>query len=406
MGRPDDLVYSCRSTRTLRPVARFEFTVRRSYVDHLDAAVPVVVGAVITLGGVLHGDGDTRPAALVVGLAAAASLVWRHRAPGWTLAISGALALLLLHIDAPAGATGVIAPAVALYSLALTRGPRTRALAAAAAVAAIVLADALVAGSLTLLQTLGHALLVAIPLLAADLHRTRQAYVSLLRERLELAERTREQEAQRRVEQERMRIARDLHDVVAHTLTTINVQAATAAEVLDRNPAHARSALGTIEGASRDAIGELRAIVGVLREGDDGAAPLRPAPGLDSVPELIARTRADGVSVTIEVEGERPERVPDAVSLAAYRILQESLTNARRHAAGAPVRVSLSYDASAVALTVENERRGAADGNGTVAGVGIIGMIERAATIGGTLRAGPSTGVFRVDARLPYSAGR
>ena len=102
-----------------------------------------------------------------------------------------------------------------------------------------------------------------------------------------------------------MRIARDLHDVVAHTLTTINVQAATAAQLLDRNRGHARAALETIEDASRDALGELRALVGVLREGDDGA-PLRPAPDLDSVEELVSRTCADGVDVTMEVAPNAP----------------------------------------------------------------------------------------------------
>ncbi len=364
--------------------------------------MPLIVGAVITLGGVLHGAGGARPLALAVGLGAAGSLAWRRRAPGWTLAVSGGLALILLHIDASAGATAVIAPAVALYSLALSRGRVAQLLAAVAAVAAVILADVLHARSPTLLQTLGHVLLVAIPLLVADLHRTRHAYVALLRERLELAEHTREQEAQRRAEQERMRIARDLHDVVAHTLTTINVQAATAAQLLDRNPAHARVALETIEDASRDAIGELRAILGVLRNGDDRDAPLTPVPGVDEVAHLVSRTREEGVDVDMNVVGEQPERMPDAVSLAAFRIVQESLTNARRHAAGAPVRIKLSFEPSGLSLAVENEAGSAANGNGATAGVGIAGMTERATAVGGTLRAGPLPAGFRVDAELPY----
>jgi signal transduction histidine kinase len=366
----------------------------------MDAAVPLVVGAVITVGGVLHG-GEARPLAVAVGLGAAASLAWRRRAPGWTLAISGGLTLLLLHIDASAGATAVIAPAVALYSLALTRARGYRLLAALAAVAAVIVAEALHSGSPTLLQTLGHVLLVAIPLLAADVHRTRHAYVALLQEQLELAERTREQEAQRRAEQERMRIARDLHDVVAHTLTTINVQAATAAELLDREPRHARSALETIEDASRDAIGELRAILGVLRDGDDRDPPRAPAPGLDEVAELVRRTREEGVDVRIDVVGERPERVPDAIALAAFRIVQESLTNARRHAAGAPVRVELAFEPGALAVAVENGGS-SANGNGASGGVGIVGMTERARTLGGTLHAAKLPNGFRVDAHLPY----
>jgi signal transduction histidine kinase len=369
----------------------------------LDAVVPLVVGAVITLGGVLHGGGSARPVAIAVGLGAAVSLAWRRRAPGWTLVVSGALALILLHIDSSAGAVAVIAPAVALYSLALRRGRVAQLLAAVAAVAAVILVDVLHAGSPTLLQTLGHVLLVAIPLLAADVHRTRHAYVALLRERLELAERTREQEAQHRAEQERMRIARDLHDVVAHTLTTINVQAATAAELLDRNPAHARAALETIEDASRDAIGELRAILGVLRDRENRDAPLTPAPGVEAVGDLVSRAREEGVDVDMDVVGERPERVPDAVSLAAFRIVQESLTNARRHAVGAPVRIKLLFQPTSLALVIENGGGSAANGNGTTTGVGIVGMTERATAVGGTLQAARLPDGFRVDAELPYA---
>jgi signal transduction histidine kinase len=366
----------------------------------LDALVPLLAAAVIVVGGVVH-SGDGHPLELIVGAAAGASLAGRRRAPGFTLAVSGGLALLLLHLQPTAGATAVIAPAVALYSLALRRGTRERGLAAVAAVVAIVAADALHGGAPTVLQTLGHVLLVAIPLLIADVHRTRHANFELLQERLALAERSREQEAERRAEQERLRIARDLHDVMAHTLTTINVQAATAAQLLDRNPAHARNALETIEDASRDAIGELRAILGVLREGTD--APLAPAPGLDQLPDLVARARADGVDVHLDLEGERAERLPDAVSLAAFRIAQESLTNARRHAAGTRVRLAVAFDPDTVTLVVENGATTAATVNGTSPGVGIMGMRERAATVGGTIDAQPVGTGFRVEARLPYA---
>ena len=403
MGRAAYPIYSRRSTRAARAGATFDCTVPRRSVQLLDAAVPLVVGAVIAVGGVLRAGGNARPLALAVGIGAAAALVARRRAPGWTLAVSGTLTLILVHIDAAAGATAVLAPAVALYSLALRRGRAARVLAAIAAVAAVVLADTLHAGSPDLVHTLGHVLLVAIPLLVAEVHRTRHAYIALLRERLELAERTREHEARRRAEQERMRIARDLHDVVAHTLTTINVQAATAAELLDRDPGHAKAALETIEDASRDAIGELRAILGVLREGEDRDAPLTPAPGVDEVVDLVRRAREEGVDVRIDVVGAQPEHVPDAVSLAAFRIVQESLTNARRHAAGAPVRVRLAFAHGGLAVAVENDAGTAANGNGATPGVGIVGMTERAAAVGGKLRACRLPGGFRVDAELPYA---
>ena len=364
--------------------------------------MPLLAAAVIILGGVAH-SGAAQPVPVALGCAAGLSLFLRRRAPAATLALSGAPTLVLLHLEPAAGATAVIAPAVALYTLALRRGTRARVIAAVAAVAAIVLADSLQSGSPTMLQTLGHALLVAIPLLIADVHRVRHANLALLKERLELAERTREQEAERRAEQERLRIARDLHDVIAHTLTTINVQASTAAELLDRDPGHARGALVTIEDASRNAIGELRAILGVLRGGEDGDAPLTPAPGLDDLPQLVKRTRDDGVDVRMEVIGDRPQRVPEGVSLAAYRIVQESLTNARRHARGAAVQVTLCFEPDTVAVGIENDDGISARVNGRGPGVGITGMTERAAAVGGTLTARPVPRGFRVDAELPYT---
>ncbi len=363
--------------------------------------MPPLVAAVIAFGGLAH-SGDARVGPLALGCAAGLSLFARRRAPVATLIVSGALTLVLLHLAPEAGATAVIAPAVALYSLALRRGSRARVLAAAAAVVAIVLADIPQDGGPTLLQTLGHALLVAIPLLIADVHRMRHANVALLQERVELAERTREQEAQRRAQQERLRIARDLHDVVAHTLTTINVQASTAGELLDRRPEHVRSALAIIENASRDAVDELRAILGVLR-GDEGDAPLKPAPGLDDLPDLVRRTREDDVDVDLEVLGERPPRLSEAVSLAAYRIVQESLTNARRHAEGAPVSIALSFGPERLGVVIENGAAASDHANGRGASVGIIGMGERAAAVGGTVAARRLSRGFRVDAELPYN---
>jgi signal transduction histidine kinase len=311
---------------------------------------------------------------------------------------------VLFHVDHPAGAVAVLAPAVALYSLAMTRSRAQQLLAAAAAVTAVIVADALHSGRPTILQTLGHVTLVAIPLLAAEAIRTHRSYLSLLSERLELAERTREQEAQRRAEQERMRIARELHDVVAHTLTTINVQAGAAAERLA--PGDARRALETIEDASHEAIGELRAILGVLRDHDHSDAPRTPSPGVENVAELVQRARDAGLEVQLEISGGRPTRLSDAVSLTAYRIVQESLTNAHRHAAGAAVRVDLSFGAARLSIAVENGASVRPSGNGATPGVGIAGMLERASATGGTLRAGPNGDGFRVQAELPYELNR
>src|SRR6266540_1952834 len=235
----------------------------------LDAVVVLLVGVVVAVGVATRAEASTRPLALTLALAAALALLLRRRAPAATLVVSGGLVLVLVAVDHAAGSVAVIAPAVALYSLALSRGRIHLVAAVVAAAAAVVIADIFLAGghahALTL-QTATHVALVAVPVLAAEALRNRRSYVQLLLERLELAERTREEEAQRRAEQERLRIARDLHDVVAHTLTTINVQAGVAAHLLDRDPGHARNALTTIETASHDALDELRTVLGVLRE--------------------------------------------------------------------------------------------------------------------------------------------
>jgi signal transduction histidine kinase len=378
--------------------------VGRRHLLLFDAAVPVVVGAVAVVGVVSPHHAEPRPLTLGLALAAAAVLVARRRAPVATLVVAGALVLALLAVDHTAGAGAVFAPAVALYSVGMTRGRIHQLAAGLGAVGAVVVADILLAGDdkITWFATLGHAALVAVPLLAAEAVRNRRSYVALLLERLELAERTREEEARRRVEQERLRIARDLHDAVGHALTTINVQAGVAAHLLDQDPVHARAALGTIEGASHEALDELRAIVGILREHDGEGAPLGPAPGFDAVGELVERARKLGLDVTLDIRGQRPERLPEAVQLAAYRIVQESLTNARRHAADAPARVGLSFEPDRLLVTVDNGLGATRNGGAGGVGVGVIGMQERAGAVGGTLRAASSPDGFRVVAELPY----
>lgn len=384
--------------------ARFGLIVHRRHllaIDAIDAIVPVLVAAVIVVGTLLHGGTSVRPLPLALGISAAATLWARRRAPGWTLAISGALVAVPFHIDGAVGLVAVIAPAVALYSLALTRARVQQLLAAVVAVAAVIVAEALHSGRPTILQTVGHVMLVAIPLLAAEAVRTHRSYLSLVLERLELAERSREQEARQRAEQERMRIARELHDVVAHTLTEINVQAAAAAERSD--PGESRTALESIENASHEAIGELRAILGVLRDPSAPDAPLIPAPGVQSVAELVQRAGDAGLDVQLEISGERPARLSDACSLAAYRIVQESLTNARRHAGGAAVAVHLVFDPTRLSIAVQN-RSGAPTRNGAAPGVGIKGMLERASAIGGTFEAGATSDGFRVQSCPTSSA--
>jgi signal transduction histidine kinase len=382
--------------------------VKRDLPHLLDAAVLLLAGVIVVVGVALRADASARPLALALALAATATLALRRSAPTATLAISGALVLGLFAVDHAAGAVAVIAPAIALYSLALLRGRVHLVAAVVAAAAAVMVADVFLAGghphALTL-QTAAHVALVAVPVLAAEALRNRRSYIRLLLERLELAERTREEEAQRRAEQERLRIARELHDVVAHTLTTINVQAGVAAHLADRDPGRAGSALAAIEAASHDALDELRAILGVLRDADGAAVPLEPAPVLDDVATLINRFREAGGDIDLEVAGERPERIPEAVQLAAFRIVQESLTNATRHAPRAAARVRLAYEQDRLRVRIENNSGQERNGNGREHGIGIAGMRERATALGGTLEAGPSPRGFEVTAELPYRYG-
>jgi signal transduction histidine kinase len=205
------------------------------------------------------------------------------------------------------------------------------------------------------------------------------------------------EEARRRAMQERMDIARDLHDVVAHNISVINVQANTALHLMDRQPERAREALTAIHEVSRQALGELRSVLGVLRA--DGAdAPLVPSPGLDRLGELAAHTRTAGIAVRVVEEG-APRPVPAGVDAAAYRIVQEALTNTVRHSGGHTATIRLCYDPDALTIEVNDDGRAV---HPPRPGNGVAGMTERARALGGTLDAGPRAGGgFRVLARLP-----
>jgi signal transduction histidine kinase len=237
-----------------------------------------------------------------------------------------------------------------------------------------------------------------------DSTRYRRAYYTNLEERAAQLERERDTNAQIAAAAERARIARELHDVVAHNVSVMVVQADGAAYALDSDPGRTRAALAAISATGRQALAEMRALLGVLRRGDEvGQAALAPLPGLGQLDELLDQARAAGLPVTFELSG-LPRPVPAGTALTVYRIIQESLTNTRKHAGGMAVaKVELWYGESAVELKVSDNGVGAAapcDG----AGHGLTGMAERAAMYGGSVQAAPVPGGgFAVTATLPIS---
>ena len=210
----------------------------------------------------------------------------------------------------------------------------------------------------------------------------------------------RDARAQEAVTVERARIARELHDVIAHNVSVMGVQATAAGRILEDGQPEVRDALCTIESIGRQTIDEMRRMLGVLRREDDGLA-LSPQPGLDDLEALAAQVRAAGLVVDLRVEG-TPRALPTGLDLSAYRIVQEAITNALKHAGGAKVSVTIRYLPDAVELEVLDDGGGAGGGD---AGHGLVGMRERVAMFGGRLEAGVhAAGGWRIAARLPLGA--
>ncbi|MEU1629442.1 sensor histidine kinase [Streptomyces sp. NPDC020096] len=228
---------------------------------------------------------------------------------------------------------------------------------------------------------------------AAELIRVR-------REQLVRARRERAEAERHRADEERLRIARELHDVIAHSLSVINVQAGVGLALIDERPEQARIALTTIKAASKEALGEVRQVLGTLRS--PGSAPRTPAPGLDRIPELAGQAAAAGLQVTVDIDGTaRP--LPPGAELAAFRIVQEALTNIVRHSGARTARVRIGYQPQVLELRIDDDGPATAGGD-SGGGNGLIGMRERAAALGGTVEAGPrGDGGFRVVATLPVT---
>ena len=211
-----------------------------------------------------------------------------------------------------------------------------------------------------------------------------------------------EAQARAAVAEERARIARELHDVVTHHVNLVVLQAMAASGLLDRDPEQVREPLQVIERSGREALTEMRRLLGVLRD-DDAERPLAPQPGVDDVDDLVGSARSAGLSVGLAVSG-TPHRLPAGLGLTVYRIVQEALTNAARHAAGSRVGVSLRYEPAAVEVAVVDDGGRDVEHAPAGGGRGLLGMRERVAVYAGTLEAGPvPDGGFAVHARLPLS---
>jgi signal transduction histidine kinase len=231
--------------------------------------------------------------------------------------------------------------------------------------------------------------------------RRRQEAAVAAQERAAELEQAREELARRAVTEERLRIARELHDVVAHSMSIIAVQSGVGVHVLDSQPEEARKALVAVEATSRQALVEMRRLLGVLRQEAEPRGSLAPAPGLAEVETLAAEVARAGVRVEVRIEG-TPAELPAGLDLSAYRIVQEALTNVVRHAGPATARVAVRYAPDRVAVEVVDDGRGGEVAGQDRSGHGIAGMRERAALYGGTLEAGPLPGGgFRVAAILP-----
>ena len=343
------------------------------------------------------------PLGVVAAVAIAVPLLWRHRAPKVVLALVVAGVFACMATLKP-GWTVVAVSAVAIYSVAL-HGDRLRTLATAGCVLAVTVAVMTLFSDRGLLSydALTRVGILLIALVLGDAVRSRRTIELAAAQREVERERRARDESERRLADERLRIAREVHDVVAHAMVAINVQAGVAAHVLHKRPGQVETALTEIKRVSGAALDDLRATLGLLRD-EHAAAPVQPTSLLSGVPDLAAPLRAAGVRVDVDLDGPE-ERVTSPVGAAAYRIVQEALTNVLRHADASSAAVRVAIDPSRVEIDVRNDSVApAADPPADGAGNGLRGMTERAEALGGRVEAGRlPDGGWRVHAVLPLA---
>ncbi|UQU62934.1 histidine kinase [Couchioplanes caeruleus] len=342
------------------------------------------------------------------------ALPWRRRAPLWVLAVAAAASVAYAPLSAPSW-TYAVAPIIALFTAVKAGRSRPAATIAAAAYAAyltltVVLAEPLgVAAEARpgVREAVLTAIVLAVTMFLGGAGRARGEYLAEMTKANAERARAREEQERRQAADERLRIARELHDVLGHHLSLINVQAGVGLHLMDSRPEQAREALTAIKTASAEALREVRSVLAALRP-EEEAAPRQPALGLDRLADLTADA---GLPVTTATSG--PQRsLPAEVDRAAYRIVQEALTNVRRHATAGSAHVAIEYAPTELRVTIRNDGppaappaaapAGSSASGGAVAGSGITGMRARAETLGGTLAAGPlPEGGYLVSAVLP-----
>lgn len=296
---------------------------------------------------------------------------------------------------------------VLLFGVSLHSDRRRSAVALGAVVAAMSVALILQpAGVVTGSTWISTLLAVAVAWLSGENIRSRRIQVAALQEDARRLEQERETQARQAVGQERLRIARELHDVVAHSMSVIAVQAGVANHVIDSRPEQARQALAAVETNTRSALVEMRRLLGVLRQGDEPSASLTPTPDVSQIADLVDQVRAAGLAVDLRVDGE-PDGIPDGVELSVYRIVQEGLTNVLRHG-GPRARVTIAHRSGTVEIEIvddgrRQEHKPPVTGTDRGAGHGLIGMRERVSIFGGTLVAEQRPGGgFRLVVTLPF----
>jgi signal transduction histidine kinase len=399
-GRPR-LDAQARPPRYCEDVDNLLRRIRQLSAPVLSGGMALVVTAVMILaaGNLQPGPRDLDPLAYGLLIVAGGALAVYRRWPVPVLLTTAGAHFLYLALQYPEGIEFL--PILIALLLVTQQGKWPWAVAVAAINGGALIAADVLGGPALSGDTIPAVIAMTTAVLLGLWLRARSDLIAEASHRAEQAERTKEEEARRRVDEERLRIAREVHDTVAHSIATINVQAGTAVHVLDKRPDQARETLVAIKQASGEALRDLRSTLGMLRNIDGSSRA--PSPGLAQLDRLAAMAQGAGLDTDVDVRGERRE-LPSSVDLAAYRILQESVTNVIRHAGPARVTITLTYGVNELQLQIDDDGREPAGTNpSSDGGSGIRGMKERATILGGTLSAGPRPeGGFRVRARLPY----